>query len=62
MRYGHVVIYDLHVSPIRLVFLGERRGRLYVLRGQSLVGESGWPSDSKTVEQEAQRADEALEG
>ena len=33
VRYGHVVIYDLHVHPIRLVFLGERHGKLYVLRG-----------------------------
>ena len=62
VRYGHVVIYDLHVHPIRLVFLGERCGILYVLRGKSLVGEYGWLSDSETVEQESKRADKAPEG
>ena len=33
VRYSHVVIYDKHVHPIKLVFLGEIHGRLYVLRG-----------------------------
>ncbi len=61
MRHGHICIYDIYVHLIRLVFLGERCGRLYVLRGQHIVGGFGWLSDSKTVKQEDQRTSKALE-
>jgi len=55
-RNGHVPFYDIHVHPIRLVYLGERQDRLYVLRGQHTPRESGWLTDSG---EEAQRIDEA---
>eukprot|EP01018_Ginkgo_biloba_P038969 Gb_38766 [translate_table: standard] len=45
---GHVLIYPLRVEPIEAVLLGDRRDKMYIVRGQPMYGESGWLSDSKS--------------
>lgn len=48
-RRGHVFIHSENEGLNNMVLFGERRGRVYMLLGQHMSGESGWLSDSMSV-------------
>ena len=48
-KQGHVFVYSEPEGPNNTVLLGEMRGRVYMLRGQYMLGKSRWLSDFRSV-------------
>ena len=48
-RRGHVFIHSENEGLDSMILFGERRGRVYMLLGQHMSGESGWLSDSGSM-------------
>ena len=45
-KSGYIFIYGLGVDLIEAVLLGDRRDKMYIVRGKPMYEESRWISDS----------------